>query len=271
MDTFDVGHLGHHAFDTTMDAGDIGMALPWYGDLTLQHPKYHGAHKAMNSLMPCIRFREVDCDANALSGQRYGLASALSSQPLSSQHGAEALATNWPGASDLLIKAEDDSVSKRLPASPTTSSHVDDTLDDEADGIGVDVLMKAIQAKCQVPQRQLPSPPSTAASRRDSSSSLDSSALESCEAHRSRGKGQYQCPVPSCSKIFTQKGRLSVHSRAHTGYKPYVRLDPVVKNDFSRADQRRHQRCKATGCGQYFSQMGNLKVCRFSARLSYAY
>ncbi len=222
MDTFDTGHLGHHAFDNTMDAGDIGMALPWYGHITLQNAKYPGAQKAMNGLIPCTRFREVDCDTIGLLGQRYGLTSSLATQTLSSQPPTELPATTWLGANTFPIKAEDDSVSKRLLTSPTASSHVDDMLDDEANSIGVDVLMKAIQAKCQTPQQQLPSPPSTASSRRDSNSSLDSSAPESCDAHRSRGKGQYQCPVPSCSKVFTQKGRLSVHRRAHTGYKPYV-------------------------------------------------
>lgn len=223
MDTFDVGHPGHHAFDNPMDAADSGMALPWYGHMALQDPKYHSAPKAMNDLVPCVRYRDISCDTSALLIQRYGLTSALSTHPLSPQHTIQSPPVTWPRAGTLPIKAEDEELSQRLPASPSTSSHLDDILDDEASSMGVDILMKAIQAKCQAPQRQLPSPPPTASSRRDSNSSLDSSIFESCDARRSRSKGQYQCPVPSCGKIFTQKGRLSVHSRAHTGYKPYVR------------------------------------------------
>ena len=46
--------------------------------------------------------------------------------------------------------------------------------------------------------------------------------------------------MPDCDKSFFQKTHLEIHTRAHTGVKPFV--------------------CKEPTCGQRFSQLGNLKT-----------
>jgi hypothetical protein len=37
-----------------------------------------------------------------------------------------------------------------------------------------------------------------------------------------KGKKRYECDVPGCNKSFFQKTHLDIHSRAHTGDKPFV-------------------------------------------------
>jgi hypothetical protein len=37
-------------------------------------------------------------------------------------------------------------------------------------------------------------------------------------------KKRYECTVPGCNKSFFQRTHLDIHSRAHTGDKPFVRL-----------------------------------------------
>ena len=56
----------------------------------------------------------------------------------------------------------------------------------------------------------------------------------------SKPKKRYQCDVSDCGKAFYQKTHLEIHTRAHTGVKPFV--------------------CKEPTCGQRFSQLGNLKT-----------
>jgi len=46
--------------------------------------------------------------------------------------------------------------------------------------------------------------------------------------------------MPDCNKSFYQKTHLEIHTRAHTGIKPFV--------------------CREPTCGQRFSQLGNLKT-----------
>lgn len=55
-----------------------------------------------------------------------------------------------------------------------------------------------------------------------------------------KARKRYQCSMPDCNKAFYQKTHLEIHTRAHTGIKPFV--------------------CKEPSCGQRFSQLGNLKV-----------
>ena len=87
----------------------------------------------------------------------------------------------------------------------------------------IDVLMRAIQAKTQpndqksVGVSKPASPPAT-----------------------QKSKKRYHCEVLSCGKSFCQKTHLDIHTRAHTGVKPFV--------------------CKEPTCGQRFSQLGNLKT-----------
>ncbi|KAJ5806118.1 uncharacterized protein N7503_003720 [Penicillium pulvis] len=57
---------------------------------------------------------------------------------------------------------------------------------------------------------------------------------------RSGKKRKYTCTLPNCGKSFAQKTHLDIHTRAHTGDKPFI--------------------CKEPSCGQRFSQLGNLKT-----------
>ncbi|KAF2254006.1 zinc finger protein-like protein OZF [Trematosphaeria pertusa] len=86
----------------------------------------------------------------------------------------------------------------------------------------VDTLMKAIQAK-QKPTTQRPEPPK-----------------EEEPKPAQKPKKRYQCSVLNCNKSFYQKTHLEIHTRAHTGVKPFL--------------------CKEPSCGQRFSQLGNLKT-----------
>lgn len=70
----------------------------------------------------------------------------------------------------------------------------------------VDTLMKAIQLKTQ---------PSQTGSEAFSSNSPE---LRSPPRPRKR----YQCSIPDCNKSFYQKTHLEIHTRAHTGIKPFV-------------------------------------------------
>lgn len=55
-----------------------------------------------------------------------------------------------------------------------------------------------------------------------------------------KAKKRYSCHMTGCGKAFYQKTHLEIHTRAHTGIKPFV--------------------CKEPSCGQRFSQHGNLKT-----------
>ena len=85
----------------------------------------------------------------------------------------------------------------------------------------IDTLMRAIQAKTQpIEQRQ------------------KEKRKPACVAPRA--KKRYQCDHTDCGKSFYQKTHLEIHTRAHTGVKPFA--------------------CKEPACGQRFSQLGNLKT-----------
>ncbi|KAF2463757.1 zinc finger protein-like protein OZF [Lindgomyces ingoldianus] len=86
----------------------------------------------------------------------------------------------------------------------------------------VDTLMRAIQAKSKQP-----APPPRPQPKED-------------EAKNGKPKKRYQCSMPNCNKSFYQKTHLEIHTRAHTGVKPFL--------------------CKEPSCGQRFSQLGNLKT-----------
>ncbi|KAL1302506.1 hypothetical protein AAFC00_002895 [Neodothiora populina] len=88
----------------------------------------------------------------------------------------------------------------------------------------VDTLMKAIQKKTQPTQ---PSEVAPAAPLPEITSPP-------------RSRKRYQCSIPDCHKSFYQKTHLEIHTRAHTGVKPFF--------------------CKEPSCGQRFSQLGNLKT-----------
>ncbi|KAK4960989.1 DNA-binding transcription factor [Elasticomyces elasticus] len=135
--------------------------------------------------------------------------------------------------SETYIKLED--LSPVMPSlvfgdvSSYTSSPISSGLSESADETkpvvfrtDIDVLMRAIQAKTQ------PAEPRQG------------------ERARSRARvprkveKRYFCEVPGCGKAFYQRTHLEIHTRAHTGVKPFV--------------------CKEPTCGQRFSQLGNLKT-----------
>jgi hypothetical protein len=137
----------------------------------------------------------------------------------------------------------------------------------------VDTLMRAIQSKSQpVPQRRLPLPSqparpvvAPAPSYVNSYSQLqDRSPIQAQHSpiKTSKSKKRYTCTIPGCSKSFFQKTHLEIHTRAHTGVKPFVGLSlPRYLNLPFLTELVQH--CKESGCGQRFSQLGNLKVVWF--------
>lgn len=70
----------------------------------------------------------------------------------------------------------------------------------------VDTLMKAIQLKTQPSQPTQGTPPS---------SSPDTT-------NPPKPRKRYQCSITDCNKSFYQKTHLEIHTRAHTGVKPFV-------------------------------------------------
>ncbi|KAE9978449.1 hypothetical protein EG328_001447 [Venturia inaequalis] len=96
----------------------------------------------------------------------------------------------------------------------------------------VDCLMKAIQQKSQTtpaPTGPAPAPVVVAPA-----------PPPPPEIKVVKARKRYQCSMPNCNKSFYQKTHLEIHTRAHTGVKPFL--------------------CKEPSCGQRFSQLGNLKT-----------
>jgi hypothetical protein len=116
-------------------------------------------------------------------------------------------------------------------ASPPESTISIDSLEETKPSVfstDIDTLMRAIQSKQHPKQEQkhIPtcSPPSPI----------------SASAQKPKSRKRYQCAIPGCDKAFHQKTHLDIHTRAHTGVKPFL--------------------CKEPTCGQRFSQLGNLKT-----------
>jgi uncharacterized Zn-finger protein len=102
----------------------------------------------------------------------------------------------------------------------------------------VDCLMKAIQAKQKNKQPASPKVRATPASF--GQPQAHGSQVQLTADGRNKARKRYLCSIPGCNKSFYQKTHLEIHTRAHTGVKPFV--------------------CKEPSCGQRFSQLGNLKV-----------
>jgi len=92
----------------------------------------------------------------------------------------------------------------------------------------IDTLMRAIQSKQHPKHEQKPIP---------TCSPLSPTSIS---VSKPRSQKRYQCAIPGCDKAFHQKTHLDIHTRAHTGVKPFL--------------------CKEPTCGQRFSQLGNLKT-----------
>jgi len=128
----------------------------------------------------------------------------------------------------------------------------------------VDTLMKAIQAKSRPTQSPEQATKVHYLERKIQESEYllavqaEAATLESPRSNKSRKR--YQCGLPDCNKSFYQKTHLDIHTRAHTGVKPFVSFRDVR---LRRNILTRFQLCKEPSCGQRFSQLGNLKVGGF--------
>lgn len=87
----------------------------------------------------------------------------------------------------------------------------------------IDCLMRTIQAK------QPPDPEKAPArSKPRSKSSISQLIVPSpniVSDGKTKSRKRYLCTEPGCNKPFSQKTHLDIHSRAHTGYKPFVGFD----------------------------------------------
>lgn len=145
-------------------------------------------------------------------------------------------------SSELSIKTEDVSPvhpsqllydTTAYASSPECSSSLDSS-DDSKPAIfstEIDTLMRAIQSKQQGSESEHQAQPSSPTS---------SNSTTAPAPRRNKAKRRYQCTIPGCEKAFHQKTHLDIHTRAHTGVKPFL--------------------CKEPTCGQRFSQLGNLKT-----------
>ena len=72
-------------------------------------------------------------------------------------------------------------------------------------GTGVDCLMRAIQTQ-----------------QKHDGTQYQVSTHRAIPPRRRKSRKMHQCPFQGCHKIFYQKTHLDIHTRRHTGYKPYV-------------------------------------------------
>jgi hypothetical protein len=91
----------------------------------------------------------------------------------------------------------------------------------------VDTLMKAIQAKSK-PQRPPPSPPQVSPPAPPVPEKMALTRVKG--SSNGKPKKRYQCTMPGCFKSFYQKTHLEIHTRAHTGVKPFVCDHPVIQS-----------------------------------------
>ena len=95
---------------------------------------------------------------------------------------------------------------------------------------GVDTLVRTIQTKelhAEHDHESLGIKINTSQDTNSSSALESPCETNSCEGlptYGSRIGKKYQCHAPSCTKLFFQKTHLEIHMRAHTGYKPFVRI-----------------------------------------------
>lgn len=114
----------------------------------------------------------------------------------------------------------------------------------------IDTLMRAIQA-------QQP------AEHKDTNSGVSSTTPSPNKVRK-----RYQCSLPDCGKTFYQKTHLEIHTRAHTGVKPFVCKEPTCGARFSQLGNLKTHERRHTGerpyhcdiCGKTFSQHGNVRA-----------
>ena len=92
----------------------------------------------------------------------------------------------------------------------------------------VDTLMRMIQAKggseADEEPQQRPAVAHVPAVSALAANSPTQSPAPKVEGQSRSGKSRkrYQCTIPNCNKYFYQKTHLEIHTRAHTGIKPFV-------------------------------------------------
>ena len=88
----------------------------------------------------------------------------------------------------------------------------------------VDTLMKAIQSKVSKPAQPREQVLETRCILGNSTSDISQPTPQSSpeRVYPSKPRKRYQCPLPDCNKSFYQKTHLEIHTRAHTGVKPFV-------------------------------------------------
>ncbi|TKA69917.1 hypothetical protein B0A55_07637, partial [Friedmanniomyces simplex] len=114
----------------------------------------------------------------------------------------------------------------------------------------IDVLMRAIQAKSQPAEHR------------------EHEKSEPRVPTLSKVKKRYECEVAGCGKAFTQKTHLEIHTRAHTGSKPFACSEPTCGQRFSqlgnlKTHERRHSGARPYSCpicGKTFAQHGNVRA-----------
>ncbi|KAI9844104.1 MAG: hypothetical protein M1837_005818 [Sclerophora amabilis] len=101
----------------------------------------------------------------------------------------------------------------------------------------VDTLMKAIQSMSKSghqqenpiavpdasPQHTYPAIPPSARYPEEQTRRLDAPEAPGPRTPEGsqKGKKRYECEIPGCGKAFSQKTHLEIHTRAHTGVKPF--------------------------------------------------
>lgn len=113
----------------------------------------------------------------------------------------------------------------------------------------IDTLMRAIQAKQETEQHP-------------------KEASRATQSPHSNARKRYHCPFPSCGKTFFQKTHLEIHTRAHTGIKPFVCKEPTCGAKFSQLGNLKTHERRHTGerpyhcdiCGKTFAQHGNVRA-----------
>jgi uncharacterized Zn-finger protein len=90
----------------------------------------------------------------------------------------------------------------------------------------VDCLMKAIQQKSKTAPAPAPTPVAVPVQLQAPTAPAPVAVAVSVpvvsEGRSNKARKRYQCSMPDCNKSFYQKTHLEIHTRAHTGVKPFV-------------------------------------------------
>lgn len=212
---------------------------PWHQKQPLSNIITPSTFDLSTSLFSQPSFNHMSAYDSLDLGYDFGLASAenaIAASNVSPQQvfGYSSICPEEPQSRLSSLTSQDDPSIKREPESP--ESHHEDDSDDRdfplatsEDRVGTDVdsLMKTIQTKVKNPLLESCSY-QVDAQGPDSSSELSSSTFD-YGPRLSAPRRNYACKIGSCAKVFTQKTHLEIHTRAHTGFKPYVRVfTPVL-------------------------------------------